>query len=97
EELGCLRVEFKTDAKNERARAALAAIPSNCDGIAARAARARSFFASVLNSTRRQPSSSNACRRSKYFASTFAPVPHVDGFIHVLPISSRRCSGASDM
>jgi RimJ/RimL family protein N-acetyltransferase len=33
EELGCLRVEFKTDAKNERARAALAAQPSQFEGI----------------------------------------------------------------
>jgi len=33
EELGCLRVEFKTDALNERARAALAAIPSQFEGI----------------------------------------------------------------
>ena len=33
EELGCLRVEFKTDAKNDRARAALAAIPSQFEGI----------------------------------------------------------------
>jgi RimJ/RimL family protein N-acetyltransferase len=33
EELGCIRVEFKTDAKNERARAALAALPSRFEGI----------------------------------------------------------------
>jgi RimJ/RimL family protein N-acetyltransferase len=33
EELGMHRVEFKTDAKNERARAALAAIPSEFEGI----------------------------------------------------------------
>jgi RimJ/RimL family protein N-acetyltransferase len=33
EELGCLRVEFKTDALNERARAALAAIQSEFEGI----------------------------------------------------------------
>ena len=33
EELDCLRVEFKTDAQNERARAALAAIPSEFEGI----------------------------------------------------------------
>ena len=31
--LGAHRVEFKTDAKNERARAALAAIPSEFEGI----------------------------------------------------------------
>jgi N-acetyltransferase len=30
---GCLRVEFKTDARNERARAALAAIPAEFEGI----------------------------------------------------------------
>jgi N-acetyltransferase len=33
EVLGCRRVEFKTDANNERARAALAAIPSEFEGI----------------------------------------------------------------
>jgi len=33
EESGALRVEFKTDAKNERARAALAAIPAEFEGI----------------------------------------------------------------
>ena len=33
EELGCLRVEFKTDALNGRARAALAAIPAEFEGI----------------------------------------------------------------
>jgi N-acetyltransferase len=33
EELGCMRVEFKTDARNERARAALAALPSHFEGI----------------------------------------------------------------
>jgi len=33
EELGCIRVEFKTDARNERARAALAALPSQFEGI----------------------------------------------------------------
>jgi N-acetyltransferase len=33
ESLGMYRVEFKTDAKNERARAALAAIPSEFEGI----------------------------------------------------------------
>ena len=31
--LGCARVEFKTDARNERARAALAALPSTFEGI----------------------------------------------------------------
>jgi RimJ/RimL family protein N-acetyltransferase len=33
ERLGCLRVEFKTDARNERARAALAALPARFEGI----------------------------------------------------------------
>ncbi|MCA1682610.1 MAG: GNAT family N-acetyltransferase [Actinobacteria bacterium] len=33
EELGCLRVEFKTDARNERARRALAALPAQFEGI----------------------------------------------------------------
>jgi N-acetyltransferase len=33
EELGCMRVEFKTDALNERARAALEALPARFEGI----------------------------------------------------------------
>jgi RimJ/RimL family protein N-acetyltransferase len=33
EHLGCLRVEFKTDARNERSRAALAALPAQFEGI----------------------------------------------------------------
>ena len=33
EELGCRRVEFKTDAQNERARASLAALPAQFEGI----------------------------------------------------------------
>ena len=33
EQLGCMRVEFKTDARNDRARAALAALPSTFEGI----------------------------------------------------------------
>jgi RimJ/RimL family protein N-acetyltransferase len=33
EELDCLRVEFKTDARNERARAALEALPARFEGI----------------------------------------------------------------
>lgn len=33
EELACLRVEFKTDALNERSRGALAALPSEFEGI----------------------------------------------------------------
>jgi RimJ/RimL family protein N-acetyltransferase len=33
ERLGCARVEFKTDALNERARAALAALPSRFEGV----------------------------------------------------------------
>lgn len=33
ETLGCVRVEFKTDARNERSRAALAAIPARFEGI----------------------------------------------------------------
>ncbi len=32
-ELGCVRVEFKTDARNERSRVALAAIPAQFEGI----------------------------------------------------------------
>ena len=31
--LGCLRVEFKTDASNERSRAALAALPAQFEGV----------------------------------------------------------------
>jgi RimJ/RimL family protein N-acetyltransferase len=33
ESLGCLRVEFKTDSRNERSRAALAALPARFEGI----------------------------------------------------------------
>jgi RimJ/RimL family protein N-acetyltransferase len=33
DELGCMRVEFKTDARNERSRAALEALPATFEGI----------------------------------------------------------------
>jgi RimJ/RimL family protein N-acetyltransferase len=33
EDLGCLRVEFKTDARNEISRGALAALPAQFEGI----------------------------------------------------------------
>jgi N-acetyltransferase len=33
DELGCMRVEFKTDARNERSRAALAALPAAFEGV----------------------------------------------------------------
>jgi N-acetyltransferase len=33
ERLGCMRVEFKTDARNERARGALAALPARFEGV----------------------------------------------------------------
>jgi RimJ/RimL family protein N-acetyltransferase len=33
ERVGCMRVEFKTDAKNERSRAALAALPARFEGV----------------------------------------------------------------
>jgi N-acetyltransferase len=33
EQLGCMRVEFKTDARNERSRAALEALPAQFEGI----------------------------------------------------------------
>jgi N-acetyltransferase len=33
EQLGCMRVEFKTDAKNERSRRALEALPAQFEGI----------------------------------------------------------------
>jgi N-acetyltransferase len=33
EGLGCMRVEFKTDARNERSRAALEALPARFEGI----------------------------------------------------------------
>jgi len=33
ERLGCMRVEFKTDARNERSRAALLALPARFEGI----------------------------------------------------------------
>jgi RimJ/RimL family protein N-acetyltransferase len=31
--LGCMRVEFKTEARNERSRAALAALPAQYEGV----------------------------------------------------------------
>jgi N-acetyltransferase len=33
DELGCMRVEFKTDSRNERSRAALAALPATFEGV----------------------------------------------------------------
>ena len=39
------------------------------------------------------PSVSNAWRRSRYFASVFAPVPQADGLFQVFPISSRQVLG----
>jgi N-acetyltransferase len=33
EDLGCVRVEFKTDARNERSRGALAALPAQFEGV----------------------------------------------------------------
>jgi N-acetyltransferase len=33
EELGCVRVEFKTDARNQRSRAALEALPARFEGV----------------------------------------------------------------
>jgi N-acetyltransferase len=33
ETLGCVRVELKTDARNERSRAAIAAIPAQFEGV----------------------------------------------------------------
>jgi RimJ/RimL family protein N-acetyltransferase len=33
DELGCVRVEFKTNARNERSRAALAALPAQFEGV----------------------------------------------------------------
>lgn len=33
EQLGCMRVEFKTDAQNERSRRALAALPAQFEGV----------------------------------------------------------------
>jgi RimJ/RimL family protein N-acetyltransferase len=33
DDLGCVRVEFKTDARNERSRAAIAAIPAQFEGV----------------------------------------------------------------
>ena len=33
ERLGCLRVELKTDARNERSRGAMAALPAQFEGV----------------------------------------------------------------
>src|SRR5262249_3939915 len=65
--------------------------PSNSANDAS-AARERALSASVLNSTRRKHSSSNACCNRSSFASVFAPVPHAAGTIHVFPISATRSS-----
>ena len=35
ERLGCMRVELKTDARNERSRGAMAAMPAQFEGISA--------------------------------------------------------------
>ena len=48
-----------------------------------------SFSESVFNSTRMQPSVSNACSRRRYFASVFAAVRCHSGATHVHPISTR--------
>ena len=53
--------------------------PSKVAPIPASAARERTFSASVLNSTRRQPSVSKACVSPRSFASLFAPVPCAAG------------------
>src|SRR5689334_8782385 len=67
--------------------------PSNWAGRAASAARERSLPASVLNSTRRQPSRSKAWPSRSSFASVFAPLPQASGTIQLQPISSTRSSG----
>src|SRR5213596_1710780 len=54
------------------------------------AARDRSLSASVLNSTRIQPSVSNACRSNRYFASVLIGVRCASRASHVQPISRRR-------
>src|SRR6266511_3047068 len=48
-----------------------------------------------LNSTRIAPQLSKAFRRSKYFVSMFAPVPHCARSSHVQPISVRRWNGST--
>ena len=70
-------------------------IPSNRAPTPSSAPRTRRFRASVLNSTRIAPHSSNAFRSSRYFVSTFAPVPHCARSSHVQPISSRRWAGST--
>jgi hypothetical protein len=67
-------------------------MPSNVAPIPRSAVRDRSLFESVLNSTRRQPSRSNACPSMSSFASRFAPVRCQAGATQVQPISRRRCS-----
>src|SRR5579863_4596728 len=64
-------------------------IPSSFAPIRKIAARDLSFKESVFSSTRMQPSVSNACLSSKYFASVFAAVRCHSRPIHVLPISTR--------
>ena len=67
--------------------------PSNWAGRAAIALRERSLRASVLSSTRTQPSSSKACPIISSFASTLAPVRQAAGFSQVQPISTTRSAG----
>src|SRR5581483_4426418 len=70
-------------------------IPSKRAPTPSSAPRTRRFRASVLNSTRIAPQSSKARRRSRYFVSTFAPVPHCARSSHVQPIATRRCIGST--
>ena len=87
--------EYQAESRRAPSRTSmcLRKMPSNRAGSASSAARERSFSASVLNSTRMQASSSNACPMRRSLASTFAPVPQAALESHVQPISSPRCSG----
>ena len=68
-------------------------IPSNVAGSAASAARERSLRASVLNSTRMQPSSSNASPSISSFASMLAPVSPGPGAARSSRSRARHAAG----
>src|SRR5262249_57629077 len=72
----------------------LRAIPSKLAPTPSSAPRTRRLRASVLNSTRIAPHSSNAFLISRYFVSMFAPVPHCGRASHVQPISTRLWSAS---
>ncbi|CAM5236240.1 hypothetical protein STANM309S_01173 [Streptomyces tanashiensis] len=62
--------------------------PSKLAPTDAMAARERALRASVLRSTRATSQLSKACRKSRYLASAFTPVPWAEAASQVYPIST---------